>query len=203
MNETNLARTIEELAAPLAASLGLGIWGVAAAPGKRSIVRIYVDDENGVDIDRCAELSRLLGLTLDVEDLIPGAYLLEVSSPGLERTFFRPEQLAGAVGKTVEVSLHEAGETYPGRRKLLGTLTGARDGDFTLLPLDGAGSVPAGGPGDAPKEAVFAWEAIKKAKLVHFLPEQPGTAKGKKGARPNRTRKTLAEPAADPGDASA
>ena len=196
MNETTLSRTITDIAGPLAASMGLAIWGVEAAFAKRSVIRIFVEGENGVDIDKCAELSRLLGLSLDVEDVIPGAYVLEVSSPGLERTFFTPEQLAANVGKTVEISLHSPTEAYPGRKKLLGTLTGAENGTFAVALLDVPAQENASGKKDAsPKKgeaakddepakegipAVFVWDTIKKAKLVHFLPEQPGTIKGKK-----------------------
>ena len=172
MNETTLARTITEITRPLAASLNLDVWGVEALQGKRALIRIYVEGENGVDIDLCAELSRLLSLTLDVEDIIPDAYLLEVSSPGLERTFFTPEQLAGQIGKVVEVTLHEPVQAYPGRKKLLGSLTEAGENGFSVVPLDA--------PKDDPRAATFAWDAVKKAKLVHFLPEQPNTVKGRK-----------------------
>ena len=172
MNETTLAHTITKIARPLATALDLNIWGVEALQGKRIIIRVYVEGESGVDIDRCAELSRLLGLTLDVEDLIPGAYLLEVSSPGLERTFFTPEQLTAQVGNVVDVSLHEATTTYPGRKKLVGTLTEATDDTFSVVPLDA--------PKDDLRVAVFPWDSIKKVKLVHFLPEQPKTGNTKK-----------------------
>ncbi|MCC8193454.1 MAG: ribosome maturation factor [Deltaproteobacteria bacterium] len=177
MNESTLARTIADITRPLAASLDLGIWGIEALQGKRTILRVYVEGENGVDIEKCAELSRLLGLALDVDDLIPGAYLLEVSSPGLERSFFTPEQLAGYVTRTVEVALHEPTEAYPGRKKLLGILTEAGGGSFSVVPLDA--------PKDDPRAAVFAWDNVKKANLVHFPPEQPGPVKGKK---PKRTK---------------
>lgn len=209
MNETTLTRTITDIAAPLAASMGLAIWGVEAAFAKRSVIRIFVEGENGVDIDKCAELSRLLGLSLDVDDVIPGAYVLEVSSPGLERTFFTAEQLAANVGNVVLISLHSPTASYPGRKKLFGTLTGAENGTFSVTLLDMPAPESASEKENAParkgaaakkaapakpttadkteeapvKEnipATFAWDDIKKAKLVHFLPEVPGTVKGKK-----------------------
>ena len=116
MTETTLAEKIAHLAAPLAASLGLEVWGVEVGAG---VVRVFADalpqtgagdadtgpgekdafrTEGGVSIDACADLSRLLGATLDTEDLIAGAYTLEVSSPGLARLFFSPAQLAAYVG---------------------------------------------------------------------------------------------------------
>lgn len=189
MNETTLIRIVTDLAAPLAASLDLTIWGIEAAFGKRSVIRVYVEGETGVDIDKCAELSRLLGLGLDVEDTIPGAYVLEVSSPGLERTFFTPEQLAGSTGKTVAITLLDPTEAYPDRKKLTGTLTDAENGTFSVIPLDGSTGVA----GAEVKTARFTWDEIKKASLVHFLPETPGTVKGKK----SKQAKPLPETPAD------
>ncbi len=105
MPETPLYQRIAEFTAPLALSLGLDVWGVEVALGPRSLVRVYVEKagEEGVDIDACAELSRLLGLSLDVEDLVEGAYTLEVSSPGLERVYFTEAQLAAALDKPLDV----------------------------------------------------------------------------------------------------
>lgn len=178
MSETHTIQTITGLAEPLAASLGLAVWGVEVAFGGRSIVRVFVEGEDGVTIDACAELSRLLGLSLDVEDVMPGAYALEVSSPGLERTFFTAAQLAAARGKVVEVTLHEPGDAYPGRRKLLGALTEADKNEFSLVPLDA--------PENDPVPARFTWDNIKKARLVHFLPEPQGPAKGRATHAPRR-----------------
>lgn len=171
MDGNNIEHTIAELAAPLAASLGLDIWGVDVAFGSRGLVRVFVESATGVNIDNCAELSRLLGLAMDVEDTLPGAYVLEVSSPGLERTFFSQEQLARYVGKNVEILLHSPAANHPGRKRLLGELIRAEDGTFVMMPLD------------APKEnslpVSFTWEEVKKAKLVHFLPEPVGAVKGR------------------------
>ena len=98
----SLATIITRLAEPLATSMGLLLWGVEMLPGGKSVVRVFVESVEagqGVDIEQCAALSRLLGLSLEVEDCIPGAYVLEVSSPGLERRYFTAGQLAGAVGE--------------------------------------------------------------------------------------------------------
>jgi ribosome maturation factor RimP len=152
MSENNIAQTITELAAPLAASLGLDIWDVDAAFGKRGLVRVFVENEDSVNIDKCAELSRLLGLTLDVEDVLPGAYVLEVSSPGLERTFFSGEQLAKYLGKNVDVTLHAPVASHYDRRRFLGELVKAKNGEFTVMPLDL--------PKNDPNPTSFTWEDV-------------------------------------------
>lgn len=182
MSENAIVERITELAAPLAASLGLEIWGVEAAGGNRGLVRVFVENEDGVDIDKCAELSRLLGLSLEVEDVFSGAYVLEVSSPGLERTFFTAEQLAAHAGKTVEISLHSPCAEYPGRKKMTGTLSCLEGERFGVAPLDV--------PEDKRVAALFVWPDVKKAKLVHFLPEPPDAVKGRKGSQPRKAAKS-------------
>lgn len=136
MTESPLSLAVTDLATPLAASLGLELWGVELAFGGRSLVRIFVESDNGVSIDQCAELSRLLGLSLDVEDLMPGAYVLEVSSPGMERTFFTEQQLARAVGQRVEITLHTPKPAWPGRKKFRGLLQKAPAGLSGIASAD-------------------------------------------------------------------
>ena len=80
-------------------------------------------------ITQCADVSRQVGLMLDVEDIVPGAYDLEVSSPGLERRFFSTEQLRDYLGRTITAQAWEATE---GRRRYTGVLTACFDDSFTL-----------------------------------------------------------------------
>lgn len=171
MNEKTLEHTIAAIAAPLAASLGLAVWGVETGFGKRAIIRIFVEGETGVDIDACAELSRLIGITLDVEGVIEVAYVLEVSSPGLERVFFTPSQLARYVNKTVAVTLHAPAPEIPGRKRLVGTLAAAAEDSFTLLVAD----TPEG-----EVTVTFTWDDVKKANLVHFMPQPDPAPRGGK-----------------------
>jgi len=131
---------------------------------------------HGVTVDQCADLSRLLGLSLDVEDFVSGAYMLEVSSPGLERLFFTADQLAGAVGKVVEMALSRPAEGFPNRRKFKGTLLELREG-MVSLGLSGADT-----PDKAPATAVFPYEIVKKAKLVFMPPEKALPGKAAKAA---------------------
>ena len=116
----------------------------------RWLVRIYIDKEGGVTIDDCTDISRQVGDLLDVYDIPPGPYTLEVSSPGLDRPLFTPAQAAGYAGQTVEVRLHEPRE---GRKNFKGVLKGVQ-GDVLTVDVDG-------------REETFAWEAVKKARLVY------------------------------------
>ncbi len=85
---------------------GTGIWVVDAeiAPaGRRTIVRLYIDKPGGVTIDDCAETSRAVEDALDTEDVFSGSYVLEVSSPGLERPLRRIAEYQYFVGRRVRV----------------------------------------------------------------------------------------------------
>lgn len=174
MNES-LKLNIEALAAPLAEPLGLSIWGLEIVGAGRPVVRIYVEGENGCDIDDCAELSRLLGLSLDVEDIMPGAYSLEISSPGLERSFFRPEQLEKYMGETIRLTLTSPKPAWPGRKKFQGRLLSVNGSEISLAledaPLEGSSE-------DARLTAT--WADIQQARLVHDFEANKGVKKGAK-----------------------
>jgi ribosome maturation factor RimP len=191
MNAPFSPEALTRLITPLAASMDLELWGLELAHGGRSLVRVYVESPAGVSVDQCAELSRLIGLTLDVEDCMSGPYVLEVSSPGLERPFFRPEQLVPYAGRVVEAQLHEPAKGHPGRRNFVGELLEAKDGRFTLR-LHGL-------PGAEEALLVFAWDEAKKIRLVHFLPEAEGRGKGRKA----RSKKPESKKTADAAGANA
>jgi ribosome maturation factor RimP len=162
-NETEAA--LARLATPFLEHNGLCLWGVEFFPGAgRSLVRIYIESEGGVDVEDCAKVSRHLGVALEVEDFIHGAYTLEVSSPGLTRTFFSPGQLDGYLGRMIEVTLTEPRE---GRKRFAGTLSRV-EGDTVVIEVEG-------------KSETFAWDQIKKAKLVHdfSLHTELDTGRGK------------------------
>jgi len=150
-----MRQTFEEMLTdvirPEVENLGHQFWGLSSPPsGKKRVVRIYIDGENGVTIDQCAHVSRQVGLMLEVEDIIPGAFTLEVSSPGLERVFFAPEQMNGYIGKQIDLKLYEP---VADRRKFKGELTKVK-GDTITLTVD-------------EENMDFDWLAIKKASLVH------------------------------------
>src|SRR6266550_5381988 len=95
---------VREIAARVAASADLEIVEVELrGGGKARMLRVFIDKPGGVTHEDCANLSREVGTILDVEDVIPGAsYLLEVSSPGLDRKLIRPADYERFTGSRVK-----------------------------------------------------------------------------------------------------
>ena len=73
--------------------------------GANWYLRAYIDKENGITVDDCEEVSRALSDLLDEEDFISENYILEVSSPGLDRPLKKEKDFARSIGKDVEVKL--------------------------------------------------------------------------------------------------
>ncbi len=109
----------------------LGIEFISA--GKHSVLRIYIDHENGINVDDCAEVSRQVSAILDVEDPISTEYNLEVSSPGLDRPLFTLAHFEAVVGEKVDVKLSMP---LNGRRKFKGKLV-AVENDVLVVNVDG------------------------------------------------------------------
>jgi len=108
---------------------------LANAPGQ-SVLRLYIDGESsgaGIGVDDCAKISRLMSDLLDVEDVIPTAYTLEVSSPGVFRPLRKPEHFDRVLGERVKVKTFAKLE---GRKVFTGTLQ-ARDGSSVSVDVDG------------------------------------------------------------------
>jgi ribosome maturation factor RimP len=105
---------------PVLAEAGYELIEVEFVAGQGgATLRIYIDGPDGVDVDDCAAASHLLSQLLDVEDPIPGAYSLEVSSPGLDRILRKPEHFARFVDNRVKVELAVPRE---GRKRYTGML---------------------------------------------------------------------------------
>jgi ribosome maturation factor RimP len=123
------------LAETLLGQLGYELIDLEYVPGRgRSLVRVFIDQPAGVGIEDCERVSHELSALLDVEDPIPTAYTLEVSSPGLDRVLRTPAHFARFVGDRIWVELKEARE---GRRRYTGQLM-ASDGEGVELNVDGA-----------------------------------------------------------------
>ncbi|MCB1875202.1 MAG: ribosome maturation factor RimP [Chromatiales bacterium] len=119
---------------PAVEGLGYELVGVQhITGGHRPVLRVYIDNEQGITVDDCEKVSRQVSAVLDVEDPIRGEYTLEVSSPGLDRPLMRPEHFQRFAGERVKLRLSRA---LDGRRKFTGLL-GGLDGDVVLLDIDG------------------------------------------------------------------
>ena len=131
----NVAQRVWELAEPLAKELGLSLWDVQfVKEGADWFLRVFIDKEEGVSIDDCVDMTHALSPVLDKEDPISQEYLLEVSSPGLERKLTRPEHFAAYVGRPVRARLIRPLES--GERELCGVLLGVDEEGRLELQLD-------------------------------------------------------------------
>lgn len=101
-----IAANVEALVAPVAEELGLYIWDVEFAKrGPDNYLTVTIDSDEGIDIEDCERMHRAIDPLLDEADLIDKAYMLEVSSPGIERDLRRAEHYEWAIDETVEVKL--------------------------------------------------------------------------------------------------
>lgn len=84
--------------------LGFELWGYEYRPHTESaLLRIFIEKDGGISIEDCSKVSRQIGAVLDVENIIPVAYILEVSSPGMDRVLFTPEQYQDYIGDTLKI----------------------------------------------------------------------------------------------------
>jgi ribosome maturation factor RimP len=147
---TGLERQLNELLeAPVAAS-GYELVGLEfIRAGAHSTLRIYIDHENGITVDDCAEVSHQVSAVLDVEDPISVAYNLEVSSPGLERPLFKAAHYEQFIGHEVSIVLKMA---IGNRRKWKGIIHSI-EGETVTVVVDG-------------QEEQFVLSNISKANLI-------------------------------------
>lgn len=127
-----LVELVERTVTPM----GYEVVGVElAGSGDRGrVLRVYIDQEEGITLDDCAAVSHQLSGVLDVEDPIREHYRLEVSSPGLDRPLFTPAHFERFAGHEVRIRLVRLIDR---RRKLSGVLRGLR-GDAVLVEVEGA-----------------------------------------------------------------
>ena len=147
---------------------GVVLWGIEFTSGPASaLLRVYIDaPERPVAIEDCEAVSREFSALLDVEDPIPGNYTLEVSSPGIDRPLFTPEQFTRYLGEIAKITLSLP---VDGRRRVQGRIAKVEGNTIVI-----AGDV---------NELAIAHENIQKAKLV---PQFDKPAKPIGPARPRR-----------------
>jgi len=161
---------IADALSPAVRAAGLEIWDVERSGAS---VRVLVERPGGVDLDSISQLSAALSAILDQhDDLVPaGRYMLEVSSPGLERRLRYPGHFARYVGEEVAV---RTTEPFNGSRRLRGTLTGATDDAITIR---------ADGSDDGTVDLAVPLTSIERAHAVFTWGQPP---KGRPSDRPKK-----------------
>jgi ribosome maturation factor RimP len=154
---------VREIAERVAASTGLEIVEVELrGGGKARMLRIFIDKPSGVTHEDCANFSREVGTILDVEDVIPGAsYLLEVSSPGLDRKLIRPADYERFTGSRVKLTTRQP---VNGNHHFEGRLESFQQGRLTL-DMNAPRKKPRPGSG-APQKLEIELANVEKANLV-------------------------------------
>ncbi|MGC2210468.1 MAG: ribosome maturation factor RimP [Candidatus Korobacteraceae bacterium] len=122
---------VREIAERVAHSSGLVLWDIELkGSGASRTLRVFIDKPEGVSHEDCAAYSREASTIFDIEDAVPGgAYLLEVSSPGLDRKLFKPEHFARFAGSLIKFSTREL---VNGNRQFEGRLVGFSEGQLTV-----------------------------------------------------------------------
>lgn len=106
MGKERIEAVVERLGNEVAAELGYELIEVEyRKEGPDWVLRLFIDHENGIGIEDCQRFSEALGVVLDEKDPIPGKYLLEVSSPGIERPLKKDRDFVRFAGKMVEIKL--------------------------------------------------------------------------------------------------
>jgi ribosome maturation factor RimP len=142
--ETGVGRQApENLRRPIEAAVhgvGYELVGIEYHPqGRRSMLRVYIDTPEGVSVDDCERASRQISSALDVDDPIRGQYVLEVSSPGLDRPLFTAEHFRRFSGNRVKLRVSPP---LDGRRNFSGVLLGMRDDAVVVAQEDEEVEIP-------------------------------------------------------------
>ncbi len=121
---------LSELLSPIVEDLGYRFWGLEYQVRKAdALLRIYIDHENGISVDDCAKVSHEVAGILDVEEPITMAYILEVSSPGMDRILFSANQFSEFIGEDVKMKLNQMVDK---RRKIKGKIASVEGEQITI-----------------------------------------------------------------------
>ena len=133
------------VAEPVAEYYGVELVEVTHHPGRYQTVRVIIDKKGGVSVDDCAAVSRRFSADLDIEEVMPGRYTLEVSSPGLDRPLKTPSDFRRRAGESVTLRYTDG----DGKRKTAkGIIAGVDDNSVTIGTTD------------------FRWDQVIEGKLI-------------------------------------
>ena len=131
----NIASTVKEIITPTADEMGYYLWDVEfVKEGADKHLRITIDNEEGINIEDCEKFHRAIDPILDEVDPISESYILEVSSPGIERELKYPEHIDACEGWDVEVKLYAPKD---GAKMFRGVLVGYDDDDNIVIEIGG------------------------------------------------------------------
>ncbi len=141
MENASIEGRIRTIAAGAASENGVELVHCEIVGAKRNMtLRVFIDKPGGVNVEDCAAVSRRMEATLDADDFIPSAYLLEVSSPGLERELYSLDDFRRFVGQKVKVKLSSA---VNGQKVFVGSIAGVEGNEIVLIEKkDGAVRFP-------------------------------------------------------------
>jgi ribosome maturation factor RimP len=146
---------IADLAEPILFELGFELVDVDyLSEHGRWVLRIYIDKAGGVTIDDCARISVELGDLIDIKDIVRHEYVLEISSPGLNRPLNKEADFTRVIGKKVKIKMKIP---VNGRRNFSGYLKDVRDHEIYIEDEGGLITLP--------------WPEIDKANLVYEFKE--------------------------------
>ena len=136
MAYSKIELAVLEMAQPVAEENGCYIYDVEyVKEGKSNFLRIFADKENDrISLDECEVISRRMSDLLDEKDPIQGEYMLEVSSPGIERRLRTPMHFEMYMGETVDIGLYKA---INGNKTISGKLLAYEDEKITIENEDG------------------------------------------------------------------
>lgn len=137
--QKQVRQQVEQLAEALVVSEGMELVDLEfRREGRRWMLRLFIDKDGGVTLDDCASISRELGDLLDVKDVIPQSYVLEVSSPGLNRRLRKKEHFSRFAGQQVRLRLVAP---IDGRKNIVGELEGVEDEAVIVVTPEGRYSI--------------------------------------------------------------
>jgi ribosome maturation factor RimP len=136
MDTSGLAQLIK----PVVEGMGYELWGCEYLPRRRrGLLRVYIDRQEGVSLDDCGRVSHQLSGVLDVEDPIGASYMLEVSSPGLDRLLLKPDHFRRFAGEQVKIKLKWR---IDGRRNFAARLLGVKNDQVLIDEQETRYSIP-------------------------------------------------------------
>jgi len=130
LNRSEILEKVEPVVENELATRGIEVVDVQYKNQRgRWVLQVFIDTPSGVDLDTCQTASEIVGRALDREDIIPSSYVLEVSSPGLDRVLKKDKDFERFKGRRIKLKTYQA---INGRKNFQGTLLGLENGQIRI-----------------------------------------------------------------------